>query len=501
MPESTRSSPATLETDAGPRAVAVSPGLVQVETNLLRFPFFALHTKGLREIDFKEVRGSRVESGRTHEFVFRVSRNTDHVYPGPLSRKVHFALLSLLRKQGFPFRNPIAFTWRQLAREMGVAYGGATKIDRIKDALLSTLGAMIKSSYALKSGSLRTSLPARERGYALYAECLFTHDPRADGTVADQNYVTLADWYLANLNSLYAAPLDYGVWNRLNDRSPLSSRLYEFLLFNFSAGIDTFTINYGKLCQYLPATVEPYASQAKEQLAPAFRLLTEEGIVRSVVWATGRHDDLQLQVTRGGRLTPSVPSQPRATAQLDLFDAVTTSEGTNPLAPTERLVRQFHAAWSGGEGRAATPGEREAAKECLDLYGFDKASHLLPKVIKRMRQQFPDAKTFGATRPYFAEIHAEHVKRERLVERAKDANRADVLEDEEQRRRARRQEELAAVWNGLSAAERQDIERTVLARNPRLHLPKFPELLRRLCLDELDTRQGTVRGEIQAVAT
>src|SRR4051812_16961528 len=95
--------------------------IVQAETNLLRFPFFALHTKGLRDVDFKEVRGTRVENGKAHEFLFRVARNTDHVYPGPLSRKAHFALLSLLRQQGFPFRNPIAFTWRQLAREMQIA--------------------------------------------------------------------------------------------------------------------------------------------------------------------------------------------------------------------------------------------------------------------------------------------------------------------------------------------------------------------------------------------
>jgi hypothetical protein len=490
MPESSRSSPATLETDAGRRAVAVSPTLVQVETNLLRFPFFSLHTKGLREIDFKEVRGSRVENGRTHEFVFRVSRNTDHVYPGPLSRKAHFALLSLLRKQGFPFRNPIAFTWRQLVREMGVAYGGSTKIDRVKDALLSTLGAMIKSSYALKSGPSRESLPSRERGYALYSQCLFTNDPRADGTVADQNYVTLADWYLANLNSLYSAPLDYGVWNRLNDRSPLSSRLYEFLLFNFSAGIDTFTINYAKLCQFLPAKVEPYASQAKEQLTPAFRLLVGEGIIRGVAWATGRNDDLQLHVTRGGQLTPAVPAKPLTTAQLDLFDEVTTSEGTNPLSPAERLVQQFHAAWSGGVGRPGSPGEREAAKECLDLYGFDLATQLLPRVVKRMRQQFPEAKTFGAVRPYFAEVHAEHVKRERVAETAKAINLSSQLEAEKERLRERHHEQLDRVWQTLPAAERQSIEDAVMARNSRLHLTKFPGLLHRLCLDEFEKRQG-----------
>src|ERR1035437_10576188 len=155
---------------------------------------------------------------------------------------------------------------------MNVAYSGSTTITRLKDALYSTLGAMIKSSYALKHGPSRESLPTRERGYSLYTECLFTNDPLSDGTVADQNYVTLADWYLANLNALYAAPIDYALWNRLNDASPLASRLYEFLLFSFSAGIDTFTINYPKLCQFLPAKVELYPSQAKEQLDPAFRL-------------------------------------------------------------------------------------------------------------------------------------------------------------------------------------------------------------------------------------
>ena len=235
MSTQTSSAPATIPSDVSQKGIAASRSIIQVETNLLRFPFFSLHTKGLRSIDFKEVRGTRVENGQTHEFVFRVSRNTAHLYPGPLSRKAHFALLSLLRAQGFPFRNPIAFTWRQLAREMNVAYSGSTTISRLKDALYSTLGTMIKSSYALKHGPSRESLPTRERGYSLYTECLFTNDERADGTVADQNYVSLADWYLANLNALYAAPIEYALWNRLNDASPLASRLYEFLLFSFSS--------------------------------------------------------------------------------------------------------------------------------------------------------------------------------------------------------------------------------------------------------------------------
>ena len=498
MTATTQQHQATLTSDAGREKVAISRSIVQAETNLLRFPFFSLHTKGLRNIDFKEVRGTRVENGQTHEFLFRVSRNTDHLFPGPLSRKAHFALLRLLRSQGFPFRNPIAFTWRQLVREMGVAYSGSTTISRLKGALFSTLGTMIKSSYALKCGPSRESLPARERGYSLYTECLFTNDPLPDGAVADRNYVTLADWYLANLNSLYAVPVDYAMWNRLNDQSPLASRLYEFLLFSFASGIDTFTINYPKLCQFLPAKVEAFASQAKEQLAQALRLLMGESIISDVQWTTGKTNELQLRVGRGEKLTAGAQATQPKVVQLDLFDTVATTEGRNPLSPTERLVRQFHAAWSGGQGRPASPGELDAAKQCVDLYGFDLATQLLPRVVKRMQIDFPDAKTFGATRPYFVEIHAEHLKRESVLKKVKAAHLASEHDEEEQRRRSARHEQLEAVWNELPASEREAIENSVVDANPRLRLPQFPVLLHRFCLDALD-RRASVSQRIDPV--
>lgn len=300
--------------------------------------------------------------------------------------------------------------------------------------------------------------------------------------------MTLADWYLANLNALYAAPIDYAMWNRLNDQSPLSSRLYEFLLFNFSVDIDTFTINYPKLCQFLPAKVEAYASQAKEQLAQAFRLLTEEGIISGVAWKEASQGELQLQFSRGERLTDSSVATAQTAARVELFDAVTTREGTNQFSPAERLVREFHAAWSGGKERSGSPGEIDAAKQCLDLYGLDLAMDLLPKVVKRMREQFPDAKTYGATRSYFAEIHADHLKRERVIERSKAANVDSVVESEEQERRAIRHTRLEGVWNALPETERQTIRVAVMDANPRLRLPQFPSILHRLCLDELDKR-------------
>ncbi len=75
------------------------PLILRAETNFLRFPFFTLSSKNIHQIDSREVTGPRkikTESGDSKEleFLYRVSRNSDHMFPGQLSRKIHFALLS-----------------------------------------------------------------------------------------------------------------------------------------------------------------------------------------------------------------------------------------------------------------------------------------------------------------------------------------------------------------------------------------------------------------------
>src|SRR2546430_2647076 len=80
--------------------------------------------------------------------------------------------------------------------------------------------------FARRSG---VPLPSVERGYHLYEDYAFVNDPAGEGRATDANAVWLADWYLGNLNALFSAPLDYGLWQRLDGRSPIASRLYEYL--------------------------------------------------------------------------------------------------------------------------------------------------------------------------------------------------------------------------------------------------------------------------------
>lgn len=408
MPPQNPATTSAIEPSAPVAAPAVAPAqFIKAEANLLRFPIFALSTKGLKNVDQIQCVGMKREGTQEHRFSLTVSRNTRFIYPGPLARKVHFALLSIVYEQGFPFKNPVGFTWRDLARRIQSAHGG-DKIDRLKEAIRSIHGVVLTTEYALKSGADRQALPSRERGYHLYSDFVFLNEPLPDGGIADRNYVWFADWYLANLNSFYAAPIDYHLWRSLNEQSPIASRLYEFLLFNFAGRHPQLTINYAKLAQFLPVRVEQYLSLAQRQLGEAMELLQQNLVTRSTTWMLGKNNAIQLRFVPGPLIAPG-REQERLPAVVDsafLEDFCVTEIRTHET-PSETIVRQFYRLWAGHEQTHPVKAEIAWANELLDQYGRRTVDLLMPAVIKRLKAGFPNAKTFGATRRYFAAAHAD----------------------------------------------------------------------------------------------
>src|SRR4051794_1496816 len=92
------------------------PGVsvLKAEANLLRFPLFAISTKGLKALDGIERRGPTRRGPETRPSPLRVPRNTGSLFPGPLARRIHFALLGLAAERGVPLRNPVTWSWREL---------------------------------------------------------------------------------------------------------------------------------------------------------------------------------------------------------------------------------------------------------------------------------------------------------------------------------------------------------------------------------------------------
>ena len=445
---------------------------IQVEANLLRFPFFALQTKGLSDRKGIEVTG--VKNGET--FRLRVTRNADTGFPGPLSRKVHFALLSLLfdrHHADTPIENPVRFTWRELAKRADLVWSGARTIDRLKNAIDATHGVVIRTSQALvcRTDSKKKPLPVSKGGYHLYEKYIFTNEMLSDGTLADTNHLWLADWYLANLNSLYSGPLNYDLWRDLNER-PIASRIYEYLLFKFTADIPKLIINYDTLAPFLPVRVEPRLSWAKKQLGPAFAHLEKRGVVTRVDWTESRDGKIQLHfhpgpaLRRGSRaLPPKLHSQDEPE-----LENVTVHELPYSESPSERLVRSFHRHWSDNSNHRPLKGELQFADEMIGEYGFDELDAVMKLVAYRMKAEFPAAKTFVAARQYLPTVISERRSGDTRRKRERRELEAQMQEEAElnakRQQKAQRRESLMAQWNTLDAGQQEEIRREAVAAIP-----------------------------------
>lgn len=467
-----------------------SATIIKQEANLLRFPFFALGRKGLRNRKGLLIRGQSKLDGQACDFEYRITCNSDDRYPGQLSRKVHMGLLRIMqRSQSFPFTNPIQFTWRELMETIGVQPGGRT-VQQIKQAIRSTEGTRIRSKFALKNAHGK-HLKGRERGYGLYGEYVFFDELMPDDeTIADKNFVWLADWYLANINSLYCSPLDHGLWLALDDASPIASRMYEFFTFNFAGEWQTLTIDYDKLRRFLPVAPEKHLSQIQKQLGRALDCVIDAGVLATAAWQRGKRGQPQLIVRRGRLLTKHGSPAP-SVSEADDLEATEIQDLYRQARPEDELVCQFHALWDGDDHYQPTPTDRTRAKAIVAAYGQQQAESLLPAVVELVRQHFPKAKTFGATTRYWPDAAAEVDKQGRAAERRKQDFVAQQIDEAHRRQQLDHEQSLQQIWDALPPAEQETIRNHVLASHPQsMKLEKFGKILHRFCLKELAQQEN-----------
>lgn len=485
--------PAPSEPTVGERDAQKRQHIIRAEANLLRLPLFALHTKGLRTLDGIECSGRIKRDGETHQFTFRATRNTATLYPGPLSRAAHAAFLSIMTDHGFPLQNPITWGWRDLCRRMQIACGGLI-VRRLKASIEATAGLLIRSDYALYSKEKSEPICTRQDALHLYERVSFIGSRLADGSVADRNELWLSDWYLSNVNAMFTAPLDYTLWRRLDEKSPIASRLYEFLLLNFFSNTPVLRINYETLARFLPVRPERYRSDAMRQLDTAFHLLAAARIISDVVWGESKIGLAQLSIYRGDLLVsfasardPGLPF-----VQDDCVSPINVQELRNLKAPEHDLVTNFYRLWNGRAAVRASPKELTLASEIISEHGATKAKGIVPLAVNALKIKFPDAKTFGALARYIPDASLAYDREVRKAEQRKHEKLAAEQQQEDDVRRKAEQARLRAVWNTLPMVEQEAIRQQVIARNPSMRLNRYPTLLESACLAELGRRRDLV---------
>jgi hypothetical protein len=110
--------------------------------------------------------------------------------------------------------------------------------------------------------------------------------------------------------------------------------------------------------------------------------------------------------------------------------------------------------------------------------------------VKRVKEKWPEAKTFGAAARYIDEVVQQDERQKRRVAADHVAEAREQSEREGEARRRKERATLKILWESLPEQERQAIREAVLAKQPK-SLQKFPATLENFCLDEFARRRAT----------
>ncbi len=269
---------------------------IDVEINLLQLPIFALGTRSLRCIEGLTCQGSVSREEDRQDYLFRTLHTQGEVYPGPLARSAHFALMSISGKRRMTTENPLTWTWHNLCKRMERCCSGRS-VQQLKTAIRATAELTMSSQNAVLADEVQeqTHTPTILH---LYDKVVFANE-QLDGRLASRNHLWVSQWYRENVNNNLTIPLDYPLWKNLDRVSRIASRMYEVLLPYFYTGRSTLVIDYSRLAQVLPVREEKFLSDARKQLEPAMKPLLEAGIIRSRSWKKVRSRAFQICITCG----------------------------------------------------------------------------------------------------------------------------------------------------------------------------------------------------------
>jgi hypothetical protein len=445
--------------------------MVRSEVNFLVYPFFCLdnrwHTDRLKIEYYRTLdRGEGRE-----EISWRVLAHQEYGLPGPFDWELHKAIEEIINERGFPVRNPVPFSMRDVCRRMGITYSGRTA-EAIKAAFLRITSTMVESKRTFYSKPKKRWI---EDNFHLYERVVYRGEELPEGEVqADTNYLFLGSWYLENLNALYVTLLDTHYRRSLAEG--LARRLYEILGVKFyglrAPEAPSLRYAYSTLCALLPVKRHRYLSDAHRQLDPAHRELVKTGFLERVEWHTAAGAPLEwhLHYFPGRRARqPAVAPAPEAGEEEPLDPQEAGGAASASLASGARaLVCHFH------QGLQGTPPGRPSAKELqqaealLRAQGEARARAIITYALQQAPQTGFQMQHFGAVLGYqdaaLAELarQAQREQRHEEERQQRDAERQRLQQEREQEARA------AAVLERLSDAQRETYRHRARERLPAL---------------------------------
>ena len=256
-----------------------------------------------------------------------------------------------------------------------------------------------------------------------------------------------------NLKARYIQPLDFDIWLELNRKTPVASRLYEYLIFVF--GRSNFReISYEKLAASIPLTKLKEKSRMKQQLDPALKALTNRGLLKQTKWTTGKYGNPVIEFQRGDLMNRI--KSPIAICESDSNDiAVQTNETYNEASPTDRFICDYYQKRFGTE-HTVTSKEQNFVRPLIDRHGYEYLNRQLSKLVRRMKQEFPAGASMMASATILNQLLATKTKPKPV--------KPEVSKDCSTQDRKQRREQLESQWANLTFQQQATIEEAVAFR-------------------------------------
>ena len=164
------------------------------------------------------------------------------------------------------------------------------------------------------------------------------------------------------------------------------------------------------------------------------------------------------------------------------------------------IVQEWHRLWSGVENYVPAESDLRAAKIVLDKYGEALVIETLPLLADRVRQKWPDAKTFSAVHFYIDEVIREHrqLKDAATARNAVNERAFDHAREVEEKQKARKEffAHWKPVWDQVPPAEQERIRTKVLTRYPAFS--QMPNVMLHHCLMQLWQEQQSEQQSARA---
>ena len=438
---------------------SITPHRGSDELNLIDFPIGVLRHQQPKAADDRTpdelvctIESYDAELDRVIPRTLTRRTSSKYGFPTPLDEEVLIGLLTLTRQKNNFTSAHVKFRNRELYDLMGWHNNGRAK-HRLSKALDRLKGLNLKYENSWTSGDNKFEKEF-STGLLDSYELVTRNDSASDANT--ESSVRWAAEVFADMQRGHVKELDTDCFFSL--RLSVAKRLYRYLD-RYLKPEQPLEMELTKLAAHMGIADTSHIGKIKERLADGIRELEDLGNFIKPAERDQRYRKKRagLWLIRFERANADVV--PR---KITNESGSTRNVGVIPNGESTQLVSAFYSLWTGDRDHKASRHELFQAGEIIRRYGREKATTLLPIVVKMMKKDFPNAYAFGATKNFWPMADEQSNRKAKRLAQAAQQSEEQSREEERVKAQKAKLNAQREEWNQLPDSRQSEIRQRIM---------------------------------------